>query len=271
MPELRAAHDVLDTVDLPGDGQVDRKRIVLPPGRWGQFDPFLMMAEDWFTEPGFDWHPHRGMETVTFVLEGRQRHGDSTGTRSELGPGDAQWMTAGRGIIHQELAAGPEPVHSLQLWVNLASDRKLVAPSFQDLRRIDRPVQDVPGGQIVAYAGPGTDTIVQRPMALVDVELDGAGPIDLDVPSDWRAIAYVLAGELAVGDRAAVDGQVVVSHPGPGEVLRLDPRGTARALVFAGLPIGEPVVQRGPFVMTTEAEIAQAFADHADGRLAPIP
>jgi redox-sensitive bicupin YhaK (pirin superfamily) len=230
------------------------------------------MAEDWFTEPGFDWHPHRGMETVTFVLEGRQRHGDSTGTRSELGPGDAQWMTAGRGIIHQELAAGPEPVHSLQLWVNLAADRKLIEPAFQDLRRADRPVREVPGGRIVAYAGPGTDTVVQRPMALVDVELDGTGPADLDVPAAWRAIAYVLDSEVVVGGRGAVDGQVVVSHPGPaGDVLRVEAERPARVLVFSGLPIGEPVVQRGPFVMSTEAEVAEAFADARVGRLAPLP
>jgi redox-sensitive bicupin YhaK (pirin superfamily) len=267
----RRLDETLNTLDLPGDGQVDRKRIVLQPGQWKRFDPFLMMAEDWFTEPGFDWHPHRGMETVTFVLSGRQRHGDSTGVSSVLEPGDAQWMTAGRGIIHQELAAGAEPVHSLQLWVNLPAAKKLVAPRFQDLRRARLPVRERDGARVTTYAGPGAPTELHAPMSLVDVQLEPGASVTLDVDAAWRSILYVLEGSVAVGDVTLAAGQVGLSHPTDVSPLPLRSAAGGRVLVFSGQPFGEPVAQRGPFVMNTAAELDQAFADFREGRLAPFP
>lgn len=271
MRETRSLDEVLATMDLPGDGQVDRKRIVLQPGQWSKFDPFLMMAEDWFTEPGFDWHPHRGMETVTFVLSGRQRHGDSTGTSHVLGAGDAQWMTAGRGIIHQELAEGPEQVHSLQLWVNLPAKDKLTSPRFQDLRRAALPSRVEHGARVTTYAGTGAATEVHSPMSFFDVELEADGRASLEVDPAWRSILYVLGGDVDVGGRALRDGQVGLSHPGAAGRLVISAKERARVLVFSGLPLNEPVAHRGPFMMNTTAELDEAFADFRAGRLAPWP
>ena len=267
----RSTPTVLDTLDLPGDGQVDRKRIVLQPGNWSAFDPFLMMAEDWFTEPGFGWHPHRGIETVTFVLAGRQRHGDTTGVSSVLEPGDAQWMTAGRGIIHQELADGDDQVHSLQLWVNLPAEHKMMSPRLQNLRRVDRPVTQVGDATVTVYAGPGAETQLVQPTALVDIGVPAGGAAPISVPHDWRAIAYVLVGEVDIGGSVVAAGQIAVSDPGSGDELVVVGRTDARLLVFSGLPIAEPVVQRGPFVMNTADEIDDAINDYRAGRLAPVP
>jgi quercetin 2,3-dioxygenase len=267
----RTLDEVLDTLDLPGDAQVDKKRIVLMPGKWAKFDPFLMMAEDWFTEPGFDWHPHRGIETVTFVLAGRQRHGDSTGASSVLEPGDAQWMTAGRGIIHQELAEGAQQVHSLQLWVNLPAAQKLAPPRFQDLRRSALPSHTEGGARITTYAGPGAPTALHSPMAFVDVALEAGGSSTLAIDPAWRSILYVLEGTVDVAGTALREGKVGLSHPGAGSQLTLAAAAAARVLVFSGLPLRESVAHRGPFVMNTQAELDQAMSDYRAGRLAPLP
>jgi redox-sensitive bicupin YhaK (pirin superfamily) len=271
MREARSLDEVLDTLDLPGDGQVDRKRIVLQPNQWSKFDPFLMMAEDWFTEPGFDWHPHRGMETVTFVLSGKQRHGDSTGTSHVLETGDAQWMTAGRGIIHQELAEGPAQVHSLQLWVNLPAKDKLTTPRFQDLRRATLPKREQNGALVTTYAGPSAATKVHSPISFFDVELEAGGNASLEIAPAWRSILYVLEGAVEVGGRTLRDGQVGLSHPSERSQLALSSTQRARVLVFSGLPLREPVAHRGPFVMNTPAQLDEAFADFRAGRLAPWP
>lgn len=267
----RRIDTVLDTLDLDADGQVDRKRIVLQPGHWSSFDPFLMMAEDWFTQPGFTWHPHRGIETVTFVLSGRQRHGDTTGVSSILEPGDAQWMTAGRGIIHQELAEGDDTVHSLQLWINLPAAHKMMDPRLQNLRRAEQPTQRNGDATITVYAGPGSNTQTVQPMAFVDVALRAKGTALLHTPEEWRAIVYVLEGEVNIGDTKVAASQVALSHPGSGDQLVLESNTATRLLMFSGLPINETVVQHGPFVMNTHDQIDQAIADYHSGRLAPAP
>ncbi len=233
--------------------KLDRKRIVLLPGRWAKFDPFLMMAEDWFTEPGFDWHPHRGIETVTFVLAGRQRHQDSSGAMSVLEPGDAQWMTAGRGIIHQELAEGRQQMHSLQLWVNLPAPRKLTAPGAQNLRRTSLPSGVNGGVRVTTYARPGAATTVNSPMSLFHVEFEQA------------------EGTLDVGGTALPEGKVGLSHPGTVGALALSGEAGSKVLVFSELPLRERVAHRGPFVMNTAAELDQAMEDYRTGRLAPFP
>ena len=268
----RRLDEVSSTLDLPGDGQVDRKRIVLRPGQWQRFDPFLMMAEDWFTEPGFDWHPHRGMETVTLVLSGRQRHGDSTGATSVLEPGDAQWMTAGRGIIHQELAEGREPVHSLQLWVNLPAAKKRTEPRFQNLRRSALPTRVEAGAHVTTYAGAGAPTELHSPLSFHDVKLSPKSHAALELDPSWRSILYVLEGQVLVAGTALSEGQVGLSHPTTvASTLELEARDGARVLVFSGRPLGEPVAHRGPFVMNTVEELDEAVRDFHAGRLAPVP
>ena len=128
--------------------------LILEPGRWTEYDPFLFLAEDWFERGSFDVHPHRGIETVTYVMEGRLEHYDNkSGQTDELFPGDAQWMTAGRGVIHKEDPAVGETVHSLQLRVNLPSGKKMTEPRYQNLRRADMPVRRAEGAEIVVFSG----------------------------------------------------------------------------------------------------------------------
>lgn len=130
---------------LGPDTQVDDKAMVIAPTDPSLTDPFLALSEDWFSEPGFEWHPHRGLETVTTVLDGVLEHGDNTGNAGALQPGDLQWMTAGRGIIHRELAFRNEHAHTLQLWLNLPARSKLVDTSYQDLLAASRPRLTLPG------------------------------------------------------------------------------------------------------------------------------
>jgi len=146
---------------LGPDAQVDDKAILIAPGDPALTDPFLMMAEDWFSSPGFEWHPHRGIETVTTVLDGVLEHGDNLGNAGALEPGDVQWMTAGRGIIHRELAYRDEHAHTLQLWLNLPARKKMVDTRYQDVRAAGRPrvtlpsvVLDVVSGTVEGATGP---------------------------------------------------------------------------------------------------------------------
>ena len=144
----RRVDRVDDRIRLGADAQVDDKAIVITPHDPARTDPFLVLAEDWFSSPGFEWHPHRGIETVTMVVDGALEHGDNIGNAGVLGPGDVQWMTAGRGIIHRELAYRDEHVHTLQLWVNLPSESKMIDTDYQDLRADDRPHIDAPGSPV---------------------------------------------------------------------------------------------------------------------------
>jgi redox-sensitive bicupin YhaK (pirin superfamily) len=131
-----------------GDEQADNKAILLEPGHWQEYDPFLLMAEDWFSTQGFDWHPHRGIETITVVLDGKLEHHDNRGGHGILKQGDVQWMTAGKGLLHREMAYNKQPVHTLQLWLNLPSDKKMIEPKYQDLRGDVVPIRHEPGIEV---------------------------------------------------------------------------------------------------------------------------
>lgn len=276
-------HDVLH---LPGDGQVDRKALVIPPGNFELFDPFLMLAEDWFSTPGFDWHPHRGIETVTVILDGALEHGDSRGNAGVLGPGDVQWMTAGSGIIHRELAHRDEHVHSLQLWVNLPSTHKMVESRYQDFTTAEMASFADRGVAVHAVSGRLGDQTAPAanhwPITGLQLTIDPGSSYALELPAADRGFLYVRSGTVTTGDDGAARlgaGTVAwtdpVGDPGAASVLDLrSPDGgdePARIVAFSGRPIGERVVARGPFVMNTEAEIMQAFGDYRSGRFGPIP
>ena len=146
---------------LGADAQVDDKAMIILPTDPSRTDPFLALAEDWFSSPGFEWHPHRGLETVTLVVDGVLEHGDNLGNAGALEAGDVQWMTAGRGIIHRELAFRNERAHTLQLWLNLPPEQKLTATRYQDLLVGRRPhvesagvTIDVISGSVGAQSGP---------------------------------------------------------------------------------------------------------------------
>jgi redox-sensitive bicupin YhaK (pirin superfamily) len=235
------------------------KQLVIGAEGYEKTSPFLFLSEDWFAPPGgFEEHPHRGMQTVTFVLEGTLEHRDHTGAHGLLDAGDVQWMTAGRGVLHSEMPKGP--VHTLQLWLNLPAKMKMIPARYKDQRLKDVPTS----GPVRVYAGKsgkaehphGSD----YPMWLLEIR----GSVEQEVPASYRGFVYMLEREAEVGGRTLKKGEVGWFEPGEG---RLSFRGDFRALLFAGEPIDEPVVAYGPFVMNTRQEIAQAFEDYQAGRL----
>jgi len=258
-------------------------------------DPFVHMdqmgeVEYGPGEPrGTAWHPHRGFETVTYMIDGTFEHQDSTGGGGLITNGDTQWMTAGGGILHIEkppeaLVASGGLFHGIQLWVNLPAHDKWVAPRYQDIRGgqvglVSSPdggaLVRVIAGDVGGHAGPG---VTYTPMAMAHVTASPGARVDLPWPREFNSLVYVLSGEGTAGSegRPVRMGQLVVFGPGDHLVLSARDRQESRApdldvLVLGGRPIGEPVVAYGPFVMNTRAEIAQAFEDYQRGALGTIP
>ncbi|HZL58955.1 MAG TPA: pirin family protein [Stellaceae bacterium] len=258
-----------------GDG-VKLTRIIGGPALEG-LDPFLLLDEIRSDEGadyigGFPEHPHRGFETVTYVLAGRMRHGDNKGNSGLLTPGSVQWMTAGHGILHSEM---PEQEGGLmwgfQLWVNLPAANKMMPPRYQDIEPSRVPEVTLAGGvKVRVLAGTLGDTkgavedIVTEP-TLLDITLPAGGEIVLPVPPTHNAFAYVFEGNVAIGEQGArvVRGQIAVF--GAGDAVKLA-GGPGRVLFAAGKPLNEPVARYGPFVMNTPDEIRQAIADYQSGR-----
>lgn len=244
-------------------------------------DPFLMLDEFGTDRPedylaGFPSHPHRGFETVTYMLDGRMRHKDNHGNEGVLVPGSVQWMTAGRGIVHSEMPEQEQGrMRGFQLWVNLPASEKMTAPRYQEYGPDRFPETAVaPGvtvkviaGQVAGVSGaitqPATDPIY------VDVALEAGARFEQAVPTGHSAFAYVYEGgaRFGDGDAATEGGKGELLVFGPGERIAVEGRqaGT-RLILVAGRPLREPVARYGPFVMNTQAEIRQAFEDFQAGR-----
>ncbi|NUP34690.1 MAG: pirin family protein [Streptomycetaceae bacterium] len=278
----RGIASVADRRMLGPDAQVDAKALVLEPGKWGRHDPFLLLAEDWFSTVGFDWHPHRGQETVSLVLEGELEHRDNRGGHGVLGPGDVQWMTAGSGLFHAEKAHEGKPVHMLQLWINLPAAHKMDEPRYQDLRGTAVPVRREEGVEARVFSGRSGDVtgpaVNVVPITMVDATLSPDAAFTQEVPGDQNGFVYVLTGSGRFGPDAtpAKAGQVVHLAPSTGsdtaDELRVAADGEGlRFVLWAGRPVREPVQAYGPFVMNTRSEIAQAVEDVQSGRFGPIP
>ena len=258
-------------------------------------DPFIHMDQmgevDYAPgEPkGTSWHPHRGFETVTYIIDGTFRHQDSNGGGGLITNGDTQWMTAGGGILHieeppEELVVSGGLFHGFQLWVNLPAAMKMAPPRYQDIRAGQVALLSSPdggalvrviAGDIDGHAGPG---ITHTPITLLHATVEPGAQLRLPWRANFNALGYVLAGSGTVGaDRRPVrTGQLAVL--GPGDVLtfgaqqRMDgPSDKLDILVLGGQPIREPVAAYGPFVMNTRAELVQAFEDYQAGRLGSIP
>ncbi len=189
-----------------------QNRAVIPPADFSAHSPFLMLMEDWFAPPaGFPEHPHRGQETVTFVLEGALEHRDHTGGHGLLSAGDVQFMTAGAGVLHSEMPA-PGGVHSLQLWLNLPADKKRTKARYADCRAADAKLVTAPGAQARIYTGKLGDVeappLSVWPMTLIDLALDAGAQFDLPVTANERAFVYLLEGEGLIGDAGVTAGDV---------------------------------------------------------------
>ena len=269
-----------------GDG-VKLTRVLTQPLQ-RRLDPFLMLdafgsdaASDYVG--GFPDHPHRGFETVTIMLEGRMRHRDSVGNVGLLEPGSVQWMTAGRGIVHSEM---PEQeagrMAGFQLWVNLHSGDKMTAPQYRDVPPTDVPSYTTGDGvhvRVIAGSSHGHAGAVARPTTepiVLDLTLPPGTAFDAELPAGHNAFAYVFGNERAeigAGDVSVEPERMALlaNDAGSDGVRIAAPAGAAgpvRVLLVAGRPLGEPIAQYGPFVMNTQAELQQAFADFRSGAFA---
>lgn len=248
---------------------------VLPFGDMKRFDPFLIMAEDKFGSDAFDFHPHRGMETVTYVLEGELHHKDNKGGHGILHAGDAQWMTAGSGIIHLEAPPEGTIVHTLQLWVNLPKANKMATPRYQDISRAGVPVRKEEGVDYRVYSGNSADVVSPTknhvPVTMVEIRIEAGHTASQDLPSDYSGFIYVLEGSGAFGKSGAKaeKGEVLwldVQEPADTSEITIKANASLRVLLYAARPLNEPLAARGPFVMNTEEELAQAYADYRAGK-----
>jgi hypothetical protein len=269
---LRPVSRIERVIPQGASSQVEAKQLVIGAEGWEKTSPFLFLSEDWFGRPkGFETHPHRGMQTVTIVLEGAIEHRDHTGAHGILKAGDVQWMTAGHGVLHSEMPYGDETAHTLQLWLNLPAKLKMIPARYRDQRLKDTPVRSVPGGKIVVYAGRSGEVSHPHgsdyPMSLLDIRLSAGGRLEQEISARDRGFVYVLEGEATIGGKALSKNQVAWFEPGSGEELHIEAKEAWRGLLFAGEPIYEPAVAYGPFVMNTRQEIQQAFLDYQAGRL----
>jgi redox-sensitive bicupin YhaK (pirin superfamily) len=247
---VRTVVRVEDALHTGPDAEVDDKWLHVRPGDPARTGPFLVLSEDRFSVPGFEWHPHRGIETVTVVLDGALEHEDDAGGSGVLETGDAQWMTAGRGISHREVAARGTHAHVLQLWLDLPRGARSAAPGHQQLRAADRPRLtragaeiDVLAGTVDGVAGPARPA---SPAQVVLVTLDAGAVLDLPVPAVDRAFALVVSGEAEVGGEAVQARQTVWSEPGGGDHLAFTGGAQgARLLVASARPTADEVSAGG--------------------------
>ena len=249
-------------------------------------DPFLLLDEMGPIEyapgeaTGAPDHPHRGFETISYVLEGELEHEDSAGHKGALGAGDVQWMTAGKGVVHSEMPSRRMQerggrVHGFQIWVNLPARLKMTEPRYQEV-----PAAKIPEGvsddglarvKVVAGEALGVRAVVETHTPVVYQVWSLAPGADVTVASvpEHNAMVYVFEGEAKVAGRVVTDGELAIL--GPGDAIRLEGADVpGRALLLAGAPIGEPVARYGPFVMNTAREIEQAFRDYQGGRMGNI-
>ena len=263
------------SADVPG---LTLTRMIATP-QLDHLDPFLLLSDFWPASPdqpvgGFPDHPHRGFETVTYMIGGRMRHRDHTGAAGVIGPGAVQWMTAGRGIVHSEV---PEPgdgdegdLRGFQLWVNLPAADKMCPPAYQEYAADEVPEVTPAAGvalRVIAGAAGGVTGPVQGIAVdphYLDIALAAGAAWTASLPRDHAGFVYVIDGQANIG------GDLVDAHHlavlSGGEALSLSADDATRLLLIAARPLNEPVARYGPFVMNTEDEIHQAFRDYQEGR-----
>ncbi|HSJ48344.1 MAG TPA: pirin family protein [Gammaproteobacteria bacterium] len=272
----RPVTQLVRALEVTEGAGVNVHRTIGTPAR-RHLDPFLLLDHFSSDDPddysaGFPEHPHRGFNTFTYMLDGHMRHGDSMGNRGDLGPGGAQWMKAASGVIHSEM---PQQIDGLmrgfQLWINLPASAKMSDPEYQEIRPEGIPEIQSPGSRIRLLAGSLGDR--QGPVRdlhtdplILDLSLEAGASQTFDLPIGHTAFVHVFEGSAVIAGTQVPQQHLAVLGEGEGLEIQADTQGL-RALVVAGRPIGEPIVQYGPFVMNQRAEIEQAMADYREGRL----
>jgi redox-sensitive bicupin YhaK (pirin superfamily) len=275
---------------LEGAGFLVRRPF--PKASFSEFDPFLLLDEmgPMMLAPnkakGAPDHPHRGFETVTYILSGQMEHKDSQGHSGKLSAGDVQWMTAGAGVVHSEMPSAEFQrtggrLHGFQLWVNLPQQNKMMQPRYQEIPSASIPTAITDDGlvsvRVIAGEALGARAVIETvtPIMYLHFTLRPGGRVAQPVPQEYNAFAYIVDGEGAFGadGERAVDGQMVMFATDGDEVMIANPvdaESELDVLLIAGLPLDEPVARYGPFVMNTEAEIYQAIEDYQSGRMGAI-
>ncbi len=266
-----------------GDGMTVRR--AFPNQSIGRLDPFLLLDEMGPVEfapgarSGFPDHPHRGFETVTYLLDGEFEHKDSNGNKGRLRPGDVQWMTAGAGVVHSEMPSSAlrqkgGRLHGFQLWVNLPKVDKMMTPRYQEFPGAKIPTAKFPGGWAKVIAGRfgGVSAVIdtRTPIQYLHVQLDAGTTVQLPIPAGHEGFVYVFQGEATVAGKQLKEAQTG-ALAGIGDLGVEAGPGGAQFLFVTGIPVKEPVFQYGPFVMTSRDEILQAVQDFQDGKFGTIP
>jgi quercetin 2,3-dioxygenase len=260
---------------IEGAGVLLRRSIA--PQVSNEFDPFLLFDHFAFNDPkegpirGFPMHPHRGIETVTYMLDGSVNHRDSLGNSGLIGPGDVQWMTSGRGIMHEEMPRrGPSgAIAGFQLWVNLPAAQKMSQPRYQEVSAAAIPAIEQEGARIRLVAGAVSEShgpvteIAAQPVYL-EAQLDPGAEFSHLVPLGHTTLVYLFEGGLTIEGQAIAATHMIVLADGDLVRVTAGPEG-ARFMLIAGAPFGEPIAPYGPFVMNTRAEIQQALSDLRNG------
>ena len=275
---MRAVKSIVPTRRIQEGGGFWVRR---PAAMGSLMSPFLLLDEMGpnVSAPGeavgAPWHPHRGFETVTYLLEGRMQHEDSAGNKGELSPGDVQWMTAGRGIIHSE-----EPhdefqktggtMHGFQIWVNLPAKDKMMNPRYQDITSDDSPTIEKDGVWARVIAGEclgiesSIDTVI--PITYVHVKMEPSASLDKNLDTELNGMIYVFKGEVSIEGKSVKDGSLALLSTG--SEVKIEAKEESEFLILAGPELNEPIARYGPFVMNTREEILQAIDDYQRGILA---
>lgn len=261
------------------DGAGVKLTRVLTQNLQRRLDPFLMLDAFGSDQPddyiaGFPDHPHRGFETITYMIAGRMRHRDSAGHEGLLENGGVQWMTAGRGVIHSEIPQQEDGVmEGFQLWLNLPARDKMMAPWYRDFKAADLPKLTTAQGvavTVIAGASHGVGGAVTRdataPLYL-DIHLPAGSRFEQAMPAGHNAFVYVYRGEVSIaGQTVPVQRMALLANSPEADGVVIEASADAKVLLIAGQPLGEPIAQYGPFVMNTQQEIYQALSDMRDGR-----
>ncbi|WP_175989238.1 pirin family protein [Bacillus sp. Marseille-Q1617] len=259
-----------------------QKGWVLPVERWAEFDPFILMSEDWFKRGTFSDHPHRGFQTITYVIDGRLEHIDNGGSREVLEPGDIQYMNAGWAARHAEEGVDDDIAHTLQLWLNLPKHLKKSEPFYQNVYSEKAPRMKIGGGSVKVFAGEvgslkgPLESLV--PITLSEISLvDGAIYSHL-LPENHNSFVYIVAGEVEIGENRVnlkKHGVATLTFDEDGsgerksEILIKSKHRRSKLLIYSGAPINEEIVPYGPFVMNSMEEIREAFKDFQNGKFGP--
>lgn len=288
-PTFRSVSRVIDSLKTTeGEGFLVHRPF--PTHELDSIDPFLLLDEMGPVDlgpgeaKGAPDHPHRGFETVTYVIDGALEHKDSRGNQGKLGPGDVQWMTAGAGVVHSEMPArdfksAGGKLHAFQLWVNLPKRDKMMPPRYQEIPAAGIPVATSPDGRVrvrvIAGEALGARAVIETrtPITYVHFQLQPGARVDHPVPGGFSTVVYVLKGSGRVGDAGQALGRgqlAVLGLEGDLVALQASSNDTLEVLVIGGQPLNEPVARYGPFVMNTKAEVLQAFEDYRAGRMGTI-